>query len=84
MIGIGKDGEPLDKDARPIVVGEVWRRIACKMALIKDKEELGGYLKPSQTAVGVKAGGEVISHSLRQWWERNRDNKKAVLLKRLF
>ena len=42
LIGIGKDGKPLDEDARPIVIGEFWRRIAGKLTLIKDTESLGG------------------------------------------
>eukprot|EP00973_Karenia_brevis_P001711 233044-Karenia_brevis.AAC.1 len=42
LVGIGKDDQPLDVDARPIVVGETWRRIAGKIALIKDREALGG------------------------------------------
>ena len=81
VVGIGKDDKPLDEDARPIVVGEAFRRIAGKIALLKDKGELSGWLKPYQVAVGVKAGAEVIVHSLRQWWERNRDNRKTVLVK---
>eukprot|EP00973_Karenia_brevis_P066135 9194021-Karenia_brevis.AAC.1 len=28
LVGIGKDDKPIDEDARPIVVGEAWRRIA--------------------------------------------------------
>jgi len=82
LVGIGKDDKPLDEDARPIVVGEVWRRVAGKVALLADKSALSGWLKPSQVAVGVKAGSEVIVHSLRQWWERNRDNTRVVLLKK--
>ena len=34
--------------------------------------------------MGVKAGAEVIVHSLRQWWERSRDNTRYVLLKKDF
>eukprot|EP00973_Karenia_brevis_P023159 3189309-Karenia_brevis.AAC.1 len=45
LVGIGKDDKPLDVDARPIVVGETWRRIAGKLALIRDKEALSGWLK---------------------------------------
>ena len=71
----------MDQDARPIVVGETFRRIAGKIALTRDKGQLSGWLKPEQVAVGVKAGSEVIVHSLRQWWERNQDNDKYVLLK---
>jgi hypothetical protein len=82
LVGIGKDDKPLDEDARPIVVGEYWRRVAGKVALLADKEALSGWLKPCQVAVGVKAGAEAIVHSLRQWWERNRDNTRFVLLKK--
>ena len=74
LVGIGKDDEPLDVDARPIVVGEAWRRLAGKVSIIVDKHVLAGWLKPNQVAVGVKAGAEVIIHSLRQWLERNRDH----------
>ena len=81
LIGIEKDDLPLDEDARPIVIGETFRRIAGKIALLGDKERLGGWLKPAQVAIGVKAGSEVMAHSLRQWWERNRDNTSYVLLK---
>jgi hypothetical protein len=81
LVGIGKDDEPLDVDARPIVVGEAWRRLAGKVSIIVDKHVLAGWLKPNQVAVGVKAGAEVIIHSLRQWLERNRDHSVKVLLK---
>ena len=33
LVGKGKDDKPLDEDARPIVVGEFWRRVAGKLAL---------------------------------------------------
>eukprot|EP00973_Karenia_brevis_P056306 7831721-Karenia_brevis.AAC.1 len=75
LVGIGKDDKPIDEDARPIVVGEAWRRVAGKIAILKDKEALGGWLRPNQVAVGVKAGAEVIVHALRQWWERKGDNQ---------
>ena len=80
-MGIGKDDRPMNEDRTPIVVGEAWRRVAGKIAILKDKEALGGWLRPNQVAVGVKAGAEVIVHALRQWWERNRDNQRLVLLK---
>ena len=74
----------MDEDARPIVVGEFWRRVAGKVALLADKVDVIGWLKPSQMAVGVKAGAEVIVHSLRQWFERNRFNTRFVLLEKDF
>ena len=55
--------------------------VGCHNNLRKKKEEWGGWLRPSQVAVGVKAGAEVIVHALRQWWERNRDRTTWVLLK---
>ena len=32
-------------------------------------------------AFGVKGGVDVVVHGLRKWWERNRGNKKKVLVK---
>ena len=66
LVGVGKDGKPLSEDARPIVCGEAWRRIACKVVLGGCRAELAEDLAPSQVAVGVAAGGETILHSLRQ------------------
>ena len=37
-----------------------------KVALLADRESVVGWLKPCHVAVGVKAGAEVIEHSLRQ------------------
>ena len=83
LVGIGKDDAPLDVDARPLVVGEVWRRIAGKLCLAGDREGLAGWLRPHQLAVGTPAGVEAIVHALRQWWDRNKaaGNTKAVLVK---
>ena len=66
LVGIGKDDKPWDEDARPIFVGEFWRRVGSKVALLADKVDVSGWLKPCQVAVGVKAGAEVIVHSLLQ------------------
>ena len=79
LIGIGKDGKPLTEDARPIVVGETFRRVAAKLALLSDKETLGQWLRPHQLAVGTKAGVEAVVHGLRQWWGRNKNNIGVVL-----
>ena len=83
LVGIGKNDAPLDVDARPLVVGEVWRRIAGKLCLAGDREGLAGWLRPHQLAVGTPAGVEAIVHALRQWWDRNKaaGNTKAVLVK---
>ena len=34
-----------------------------------------------QLAVGTKAGVEAVVHGLRQWWGRNRNNNRVVLVK---
>ena len=80
-MGIGKDGKPLHEDARPIVVGETFRRVAAKLALLTDKASLGEWLRPHQLAVGTAAGVEAVVHGLRQWRGRNKGNNKTVLLK---
>ena len=87
LVGIGKDDEPLDKDARPLVVGETWRRLVEKVGLrgegIQNPEsDFVGFLKKYQVAIGVKAGSEVIIHTLRQWCLRNKGASGIALLKR--
>ena len=87
LVGTGKDDKPLTEDARPLVVGETWRRLAAKVALrgekVKDPEtELAGFLQPNQCAVGVKAGAEIIVHTLRQWCERHKNNTEMAALKK--
>ena len=42
MVGIGKDDKPLEEDARPIVVGEFWRRVSGKMSSFSSIGELIG------------------------------------------
>ena len=87
MVGIGKDDKPLSEDARPLVVGETWRRLAAKVALrgekLQDPEtDLAGFLQPNQCAIGVKAGAEIIIHTLRQWCERHKNNTEMAALKK--
>ena len=87
LVGIGKDDEPLDKDARPLVIGESWRRLAEKVALCgegihKSESDFVGFLKTCQVAIGIKAGSEVIIHDLRQWCIRNKGTQGIGLLKR--
>ena len=87
LVGTGKDGKPLDEDARPLVVGEVWRRLAAKVALrsenlSSEESDIAEYLKPNQVAVGTKAGSEVAIHTLRQWCKRHISNTDIAALKR--
>ena len=80
-MGMGKDDKPLDEDERPIVCGEAWQRVACKVALEDAKEELVGALGWKQTAVGAPAGAETIVHTLRQSIGRHVGDQNRVLLK---
>jgi len=82
LVGIGKDDKPLDEDARPIVCGEAWKRVACKVAFLDGKKELAEELKPHQVAVGMPGGAETCLHALRQWVHRCQGDGKSVLLKR--
>ena len=62
LTGIGKDGVPLEEDARPIVCGEAWRQVACNVALGEGKAALQGWLRPNQMAVGVPAATASYGH----------------------
>ena len=67
MIGIGKVDAagipiPLDQDARPIVMGLTWRKIAFKCTLAMDKPRIQERLVPSQLAVGILCGRTFCYH----------------------
>ena len=82
LIGIGKvDASdmpiPLDQDARPIVVGLTWRKIAFKYTLAMDKR-----LAPSQLAVGIACGAEIMVHAARDWIYARQADANYVLLQK--
>ena len=84
LVGTGKDDKPLDEDARPLVVGEVWRMLAAKVALRSENirsesSSFSKFLKPNQVAAGMAAGAEVAVHTSRQWCIRNLNNTNAGL-----
>ena len=62
LVGIRKEDKPIEEDARPIVVGEFWRRVACKLALAADKSVClgqgggGGYSTLLTAVVGAQQG----------------------------
>ena len=49
---------------RPIAVGEVWRRLASKVALGAISASAKNFLLPFQWGVGVSGAAEAITHSL--------------------
>ena len=53
-MGVGKEDKPLDVDARPIVAGEVWRKITFKCTLATDRSHVIEHVAPQQLSVGVR------------------------------
>ena len=87
LIGIGKVDQqgapiPLDQDARPIVMGVTWRKVVFKCTLAMDKPRIRTRLMPSQLAVGVSCGGEIMVHAIRYWLKHRRANNQFVLLQK--
>ena len=89
MLNIGMMGEnkyqkpiPLDQDARPIVMGVTWRKVAFKCTLALDKQSIRDRLLPTQLAVGVSCGAEVMVHAARHWIHQNRQRNNYVLLQK--
>ena len=82
LVGVGKANVPLDKDARPIVMGEVWRKVVWKSLLKLDITQVKERLLPNQLAVGVSGGVEAMIHGTRQWLDQARHHPTKVLLKR--
>ena len=87
LIGIGKVDAagmpiPLDQDARPIVMGLTWRKIAFKCTLAMDKARIQERLAPSQLAVGVLCGAEIMVHAARHWIDAHQTDANYVLLQK--
>ena len=85
LIGIGKVDKkgksiPLTQDARPIVMGHVFRKLVFKCTFTLDTATIRDRLLPQQVAVGVSGGAEAMVHATRDWISRNRGDPTAVLL----
>ena len=81
-MGVGKPGKSLDEDARPIVSGETWRKLAFKCTLSSDRAGVTEHLKPNQLSVGVASGVETIIHSSRKCGQDHTKDPDAVFLER--
>ena len=87
LVGVGKvakDGSPvpLDRDARPIVMGQVFRKLVGKCLYRMDLTSMRQRLLPTQLAVGLSNGAETLVHACREWIGRNRDREDVVLLQK--
>ena len=87
LIGIGKiDKEgrsiPLIQDARPIVMGHVFRKFVFKCTFRLDTAIIRDRLLPQQVAVGVSGGAEAMVYTTRDWISRNRGDPAVGLLQK--
>ena len=87
LVGVGKvdkSGHPvaLDQDARPIVMGQVFRKLAFKCSFRLDSGTIKARLLPRQLAVAVGGGAEALVHSTRMWVAQNKCNQDMVLLQK--
>ena len=67
-------------DVRPIAAGNVWRRLAGKVACFNVKGRLSEILKPVQLGFGIKGGAEALVHAVRRFCKA-KHNKPMALIK---
>ena len=87
LVGVGKidkSGRPiaLNCDARPIVMGQVFRKLAFKCTFRLDAEDIKTRLLPHQLAVAVAGGHEILVHSARDWIAQNKGREDMILLQK--
>ena len=87
LIGVGKidkSGRPiaLGRDARPIVMEQVFRKLAFQCTFRLDAEGIRTRLLPHQLAVAVAGGAEALIHSARDWIAQNKGGEDMILLQR--
>ena len=70
-----------DGSARPIAVGEMFRRLAGKVLCASYRDAIRDYLWPLQIGVAQPLGTEVGLQVARQWCYRNRQNASQVFVK---
>ena len=68
-----------DGGIRAIAVGNVFRRLASKMATRRVVQTLGGELAPVQLGVGVQGGCEAAVHALREYIDDDRSQGHVVV-----
>ena len=85
LIGIGKIGQSgrsiaLDRDARPIVMGQIFRKLAFKCTFRLDAEGIRTRLLPHQLAVVVAGDAEALIYSARNWIAQNKGGEDMIFL----
>jgi len=81
--------DPTDTNAiRPIGIGVAWRRIATAHAVSVSKDKIASYLLPTQFAIGINGGIDLITHTMQiqadRYLSRNTSNTlpptRAILM----
>jgi len=70
-----------DGSARPIAVGESFRRLAAKLLCKSCQEAARDYLSPLQIGVALPLGAEAGLQVAQQWCRRNEDKPDKVFVK---
>ena len=63
-------------------MGLTWRKIAFKCILAMDKPRIQERLAPSQLAVGIACGAEIMVHATRHWIYAYQTNANYVRLQK--
>ena len=74
-----KEGSPLD--IRPIVVGEVLRRLTGKCLCVLSKFKASEFFSPFQLGVATPAGAEKVVHGLRRCFRDHWEDEKFIACK---
>ncbi|CAE1263915.1 unnamed protein product [Acanthosepion pharaonis] len=70
-----------DGGIRPIAVGNIFRRLAAKIACRVVMKETGHELRPVQLGVGIQGGCEAAVHATRSFFENTSHAPPRILLK---
>ncbi len=64
---------------RPIAVGNIWRRMAAKLACRRVASTLWNTFQPNQLGVGIKNGAEAGAHAARLFYNSEHESIKIFL-----
>jgi hypothetical protein len=70
-----------DGGLRPIAIGEIWRRLASRVAVTQCRGEATDYFFPSQLGVGVKEGVPSTVHAAQAIIHQQRGDDTLAMLK---
>jgi hypothetical protein len=77
LVALGKPNSGL----RPVAIGEIWRRLASKVAARAVKAEAMAYFSPLQLGVGVPEGAAAIVHAVQACIQSQGGDPEVAMLK---